>query len=170
MPVAPGIQKRKYGDPTSLSIGDLVKFFVQEHDAQRAGWHEDVRLGNKKRKLYSWALRKGLPKPGEKHCGTQTFLHDEGYGSFSGELKSKYGRGVVKSRIKDNALITNRDDKGITFTTGKDKPQKFRLQKLKNGGWLFINVSPKEEEQKEVRENKKASTLSFLKKAGQALR
>jgi hypothetical protein len=143
MPVAPGIQDRVYGDPTSLSTGDLVKFFVQEHQAQRSGLHHDVRLGNKNRKLFSWAVRKGLPKPGEKHLGKQTFLHDEGYGAFSGELKSKYGRGIVKSKIKGKALITNVDNNGITFvTTIEDRPQKFRIQKVKNDrNWLIINVT-----------------------------
>ena len=144
MPIAPGIQQRIYGNPTDLSVGDLVKFYVQEHLAERAKLHTDVRLGNKKRKLYSWAVRKGLPEPGQKHFGAQTFLHDEGYGPFSGIIKSRYGRGLVTSKIQGKALITNVDDKGITFATATEgTPQRFRLQRLKGErDWLLINVTP----------------------------
>ena len=166
MPVAPGISKRKYGDPTSLSIGDEVKFFVQQHDAERAGNHSDVRLGNKARKLYSWAVRKGLPPPGKKHYGAQTFLHDEGYGGFSGEIKSVYGKGFVQSKLKSKVIILNVDDKGLTFVTREDVPQKYRLQRIDDAkrGWLLINVT-KPQLTKTAAD--KMNILKFLKKAGE---
>lgn len=142
---APGIQQRDiFGDPTALQSKDLVKFFLQEHHADVAGKHFDLRLGDKNRKLYSWAVPKGLPEPKQKHFAKQTFLHDEGYGGFSGRIGAKYGRGRVYSRLKGSAYISKSDDNGITFFAKTDRgPERFRLQKLKNQhDWLLINATP----------------------------
>lgn len=145
MAVAQGIPKKEYGDPLTLQAGELVKLFAQQHQADRAGLHTDFRLGNNQGGLYSWAFRKGIPEPGKKHGGKQTYLHEESYGPFSGTIPEGYGKGTVTSTLKGKALITSVDRDGLTFVTAHERnPQRFRLQQTNADdlSWLLINVTP----------------------------
>lgn len=132
----------EYGSITSLKPGSILPFYVQKHLARKAGPHYDVRLGEPGGKLLSWAVRKGLPKPGQKHLGIQQALHEESYGGWSGTIPRGYGAGKVESKIRGKALITSSDKNGVTFVTAHEKhPQRFRLQRTPRG-WLLINVTP----------------------------
>jgi hypothetical protein len=135
-----------YGSPEDLQPGTISPFFVQEHAAERAGLHSDVRLGNAKRKLLSWAVRKGLPPPGGKHYAVMQPLHEEAYGPWEGQIASGYGAGEVRSKVRGRALITGVDEAGVSFVTAHEKyPQRFRLQrteKLGDKAWLLINTTP----------------------------
>lgn len=142
--------KSEYGDIQDLNVGDIVSHFVQRHNALKAGKHDDLRIGNKKGKLYSWAIPKYVPEPGEdKKLAVQTQLHRESYGPFQGYLKGPYGKGYVESKVRGKALITSMDNDGLTFVTATERyPQRFRLQKLKGKkDWLLLNVTPTEPRQ-----------------------
>lgn len=141
---APGIGRRQHGEHTSLTPGEIVSFFVQRHLAERAGEHFDVRLGNNKGKLYSWAVRKGIPEPGQKHFAARTYLHNESYGPWEGEIPEGYGKGKVESRVRGRALITSVSPDGISFTTADERyPQRFRLQRIRGvKDWILINTTP----------------------------
>src|SRR5579872_1053277 len=105
---ATGIPDRDvYGDPTTngLTPGQLVDWVVQRHLARRAGEHYDVRLGTPETGLYSWAARKGLPAPGQKHLAVQQPIHSHGYKDFQGEIPSGYGAGSVKKHQAGNILV-----------------------------------------------------------------
>ena len=145
---APGIlAKKDMGNYKDLSIGDLVDYYEQEHHAVRSKKHSDIRVGTPATRLFSWAVRKGVPEPGKKHYAAQQPLHEHSYGSFEGMLPSGYGQGRVYSKVKGKALITNVDDTGITFVTAHGKyPERFRLQRMGEGkDWLLINVTPTKE-------------------------
>lgn len=142
---APGLpDPTAYGDPTELQAGQLVPFFTQLHRARRAGEHEDIRLGNLKGQLLSWAARKGLPtEPGQKHLAIPQPLHEESYGPFSGTIpEGEYGAGEVESKIQGKALITHVDPTGVSFITAHERyPQRFRIQKT-GKNWIIINTTP----------------------------
>lgn len=147
---AVGIPDRDvFGDPLKdIKEDRWYDLVVQKHKARRAGQHYDVRLGDPKIGLLSWAVRKGLPKPGEKHLAIQQPVHTYDYGSFQGEISEGYGAGKVTLEKKTPVLVTRVTDKSIQFTVGEGRfPERFVLLKLDNAKdpnkqWLIINVTP----------------------------
>ena len=94
------------GDHTALKPGVAVDYFVQRHDAERAGRHYDVRLGDKTTGLLSWASRHALPEPGGRpRLLTRQALHPHAYGSFSGTILAGRGRGAVRLLAAGKARV-----------------------------------------------------------------
>ena len=63
---APGLPSRdKYGDIGILPVDDVATLVRQRHKADRAGLHEDLRIGTPSG-LLSWAVPKELPEGPEK--------------------------------------------------------------------------------------------------------
>lgn len=147
---AKGIPDRSdLGSFDNIEVGAILPLYVQEHIGQRAGLHYDVRLGDGKRGLLSWAVRKGVPDPKGKHLALRQPLHDASYGKFSGMIAGGYGAGQVKLVAQHRVLVTGKDDRGISFVTADEKsPQRFRLQHTSGFGrkgqeaWLFMNTTP----------------------------
>lgn len=143
---AKGIPNRnKYGNLSRVKPGTVVPYFVQEHDAERAGKHFDMRLGSSDgRELLSWALKKGVPNAGQKYKAIRQPAHSPEYGHWEGKIESGYGKGTVKSKEKGKAYIVDADGDHISFVTAHSRyPERFRLQKTKKG-WLLINTTPSE--------------------------
>ncbi len=144
--VAPGLpDPAEYGSVGELKPGALVPLFTQQHDARRAGPHLDLRLGNLKEQLLSWAVPKGMPQPGEKRLAIPQPLHEEAYGPWSGTIPAgTYGAGKVESKVRGKALVTNVDDDGVSFVTAHTRyPERFRLQQTPRG-WILINATKTE--------------------------
>ena len=145
---APGLPSKKHlGDPHSLRPGSVVDFIVQHHKAERAGPHFDVRFGTSDTGLFSWATRKGLPKPGERIALFQQPLHRHEYKEFEGEISEGYGKGQVKKHEEGQLLVTKVSPTSIYFTTAHKKfPERFVLRKPEEGDkrWLLINTTPTE--------------------------
>jgi len=142
---AKGIPDRKdYGDLSNINIGQLVDWIVQKHDAERAGTHYDVRFGTPESGLYSWAARKGLPKPGEKNLAVQQPLHSYDYKDFEGRIEEGYGKGNVKKQDSGEILLTDVSPNKINFTTGSKRfPERFSLVRTGKGkNWLLLNTTP----------------------------
>lgn len=142
---AKGIPDRKdYGDLSNINIGQLVDWIVQKHDAERAGTHYDVRFGTPESGLYSWAARKGLPKPGEKNLAVQQPLHSYDYKDFEGRIEQGYGKGNVKKQDSGEILLTDVSPNKINFTTGSKRfPERFSLVSTGKGkNWLLLNTTP----------------------------
>lgn len=71
---AVGIPDRgRLSDPIRLRAGKPIPWVVQKHEAERAGLHRDVRMGAPG--LESWAVRKGMPAPGQKHLAVLQPVH-----------------------------------------------------------------------------------------------
>jgi hypothetical protein len=144
---AKGIPDRQdYGRLEQLAPGQLLTFLRQRHDAARAGVHEDIRLGDKDKGLFSWAARKGLPKPGKKHLAVQQPLHSFDYKDFQGTIpKGSYGAGTVKKEHEGPVLITKVSPGEIHFTDAKSRhPSRFLLKQTKDKNWLLINTTKTE--------------------------
>lgn len=147
---ATGIPDRtRFGDLSRIRAGDLLTWLVQEHDAQRAGKHYDLRLGGPELGLYSWATRKGIPRPGERPRGVyRQPLHEFGYKDFEGTLRG-YGAGVVRKAEEGSVLVTKVTPTAIHFVRADRKePERFVLLKPKNArketDWLLLNVTPRQ--------------------------
>jgi len=135
------------GDFSRFREGDTLDLVVQEHRADRAGKHFDVRIGTKDTGLLSWATRKGIPGPSGKVALFQQPVHRHEYGQFEGEIASGYGKGTVRKHDSGKLLVT-KVDKGSIHLTRSDKrfPERFVLAKPRgdNKRWLLINSTPTE--------------------------
>jgi ATP-dependent DNA ligase len=81
----------------------LTKFVIQEHKADRAGRHFDLRIVHRRRAV-SWAIpmkgsRRNLmrfPREGEKWLAVRQPDHNLAYMDFEGTIPSGLGKGTVK--------------------------------------------------------------------------
>lgn len=146
MPPAKGIPDREdLGDASKLNAGELLRFVLQRHKALRAGEHTDLRIGDKDRGLFSWAVRKGLPTPKQKHLAVRQPLHSFDYGGYEGKIESGYGAGEVKKERDGEVLVTKVTPKSIYFSTADERyPQRFVLLNTDAKNWLLINSTPTE--------------------------
>lgn len=151
MTFAPGIpDKDKYGDFSSFTPGKMLTLVVQQHEADRAGKHYDLRIGDESG-LISWAIPSSkLPAPGEKVLAILQPLHTYEYKDFEGRIESGYGKGKV-SKIRENKVLVSDfqdDHKTISLTIADEKhPSRFVLIKPKSKDysdkdWLMINITP----------------------------
>lgn len=137
--------RNNLGDLGQLSPG-LVDWFVQRHEAQRAGPHYDVRFGTPATGLFSWATKKELPKPGERIALYQQPVHQHSYGNFQGALTG-YGAGHVRRHDKGQILVTKVSPTAVHFTTAhREHPERFVLVKPPGWDktWLLSNTTPAE--------------------------
>lgn len=145
-----GIPDRKnYGDADRLKARQRLSLFIQQHLADKAGKHYDIRIGNPELGLLSWATKKELPEPGERISLFQQPVHDYGYGSWEGEIPSGYGKGKVSLAQQGNVLITRVTPSSIQFSFSHEKyPRRFVLVRPKDPqakNWLLINTTPAKE-------------------------
>lgn len=117
--------------------GEFLDYNIQRHHAKRAGLHRDVRIGNRRHGLLSWATRKDVPGPGETTAIHQQPTHPHSYAGWSGNIPSGYGAGDVKSEELRKALVTSSSSEELHATLGGQKGS-HRVAFLKTKrGWLF---------------------------------
>jgi hypothetical protein len=135
--------KTNFGDLDQLKPGRLYDWVVQNHIARRAGTHKDIRLGDESNGLFSWASKKGLPQPGQKHLAIQQPVHSHEYKDFAGEIPEGYGAGTVKRDDLGKVLVTDINPNSISFSTAHTRfPERYRMVKLKGDkNWLMMNVT-----------------------------
>jgi Helicase conserved C-terminal domain/DNA polymerase Ligase (LigD)/SNF2-related domain len=144
---APGLpSKSDMGHADKLRVGQLLDYIIQHHKAERAGPHYDVRFGSPETGLLSWASRKGVPQPGEKHLAVQQPVHRHGYKDFEGEIPEGYGKGTVKKHTEGQILLTKVTPHSIHFSTASGRyPERFTLARPKgwDRNWLLMNTTPR---------------------------
>lgn len=101
---APGLpSKQHYGDIMTLPEDDIATLVRQRHQADKAGLHEDLRIGTPAGML-SWAVPKFLPEDDSKRLAIRQPLHTWAYNEFQGRLKHGYGKGTV-SRMEKSPIV-----------------------------------------------------------------
>jgi DNA ligase D-like protein (predicted 3'-phosphoesterase) len=79
-----------------IMIAMLTKIIIQEHNADKAGLHWDLRFEHAG-VLKSWAIPKArLPEAKEQLLAMQVSDHPLSWGDFDGIIKEGYGKGSVK--------------------------------------------------------------------------
>lgn len=148
----------RFSDPD-----ELTEFVIQEHDADQAGKHYDLRIADphKRNKGLSWAVPKAeTPDPGEKKLAIQQPDHDLDYFDFTGEITDGYGKGKVKQKRRTKAEILEAADDRVKFNLyDKRVPEEFLLKKTddKEGpqsNWLLINNTPTRSREQDIPESK----------------
>lgn len=141
---APGLpRKTKVSRFPSVKKPKLWRSVIQQHDAERAGRHFDLRLANPKTGVaHSWALRY-LPEPGETRLAILQPDHTEEYMEFQGEIPAGYGKGKVKTHTLSDAEILESNSSKVVFNryVGRDTHE-YALIKTKDKNWLLINRTP----------------------------
>jgi len=143
----PGLPDRTdFGDLDKLSPGQVLTMLRQRHKAERAGEHEDIRIGSPELGLFSWAARKGIPGPGEKRLAIQQPRHSWDYRSFEGTIPSGYGKGEVSKLEESPIVVTRITPNAIHLTRGSGRHlERFTLIRPKDPSdknWLMINTTP----------------------------
>lgn len=149
---APGIPKSKpiarLPAITSKTLNRWV-LAVQEHEAERAGKHYDLRLVDPDSgKAHSWAIPKAkLPSPGERLLAIQTFTHTPEYALHFGEKKPQtigqgYGKGRVWMALKEPTDIIESSNDHVRFNVyqGKDINE-YLLRRTHDNKWLLQNTT-----------------------------
>ncbi len=92
----------------------MPKFVIQEHFAERAGHHYDLRLeieGVAK----SWALRYLPQRRGERRLAIQTEDHTLEYMDFEGVIPAGYGKGKVLIWDRGTYELLEREKGKVTY-------------------------------------------------------
>lgn len=126
-----------YGDVASLKEDTIARLVRQRHRADRAGLHEDMRIGGPSG-LYSWAVPKFMPEDGSKRLAIQQPVHQWSYKDFQGRLKHGYGKGTVEKMEESNVVILKNSGNHIMFTRGdmRDAPI-YNLVRTRGQNWLL---------------------------------
>ena len=150
---APGIPKSLRKNPIpSLTRSKDWDYTLHEHKAERAGKHYDLRLGDGRR-AYSWAVPKGLPKPGDKNLALRQPDHTVEYMDFKGEIEEGYGKGKVDIADRGKVRIVEAKPDQIKFVlTDKRDPEEFVLFRTgrKKDDWLLLNRTPTRAKRKDL--------------------
>lgn len=128
----PGYLSLDYATPIGIEEAKTVDFSIQEHFADRAGRHYDIRI-IVNGKAYSFATKKDFPRrPGTIIGVFLQPVHTEEYSHWEGEIpKGKYGSGKVRIWDSGKAIIKASDQTPKAFKID------FFGEKLK-GSYAFI--------------------------------
>lgn len=128
-----------------------TRYVIHEHDAESAGKHYDFRI---KRFNSSNVISFSIPKSrfpkhkNDKILAIQTFEHDTTSLSFSGKIKSGYGKGELKIIQSGTLNVEKWTEDNIVFEIKNGKiTGKFSLVKIKDfnkdklkAHWLILKI------------------------------
>lgn len=121
------------------------EFGVQEHRAARSGLHTDFRLSDGKT-AFSWAIRKGIPEPGQSHLAIRQQDHHPNYLRWEGTITDPYGKGDVKLRRAGMVRVLSTSPNKINIDLlDSRKGSKLTLIQTPAYGenrWLLVNRTP----------------------------
>ncbi len=119
-----------------------ILFTRQKHDAERAGFHYDIRLVANG-KAYSFATKKDIPEIGKSIILYEQPIHTAEYALSKRVVipKGSYGAGVTTLDFVRKANIENKGDHFILTTSdGKEKYLLKHVGKYDKTAWLFKNL------------------------------
>lgn len=128
--------------PKDAKPGDVGKFIIHQHDAKRAGPHQDVRIqiGNQE-ELQSWAVPQKFPEEaGQRRLAIGPTAHHalEYYHKGAYEIPSPfYGAGTMKTADVGTAVLESiKEDHIVIKLQG--------VGGLADGTYAFIKYEPKD--------------------------
>ena len=164
---APGIPDKKRIEPLpEVGKPQNWRLAIQEHAADRAGKHYDLRLVDPATGFaHSWALPKAmLPEPGKSVLAVQQPTHTSDYAlNFSGNIPSGYGKGDVKLKevVDTEVFHATPSETGtrLRFNTYKSTgPEEYAIVRTSGGNDLLVNKTLSRERLKELEVGQKPKT------------
>ena len=134
-------------DLPNIRPGRTFDWVVQEHLAERAGKHWDLRLGDASTGMLSWAVPKSrLPeKAGQSLLAVEQPVHRYRDRHFQGQRKSGRGKGTVTQKHFGQIKVLSVDSGRIRFSTEyMGAPAEFLLVRGSKSpqSWSLVNVTP----------------------------
>ena len=150
---APGIPSKATEKIPVVDKPTIWRLVVQQHPAQRAGDHYDIRLVDiATGKAHSWATKKETPAPGEKIKAFQTFTHTAEYADYQGPLGKGYGKTrkgeIVKKVVDVPTEVIQADNNLIRFNTyeGTSPRELLMVRNRKSPkSWYLMDVTKTKE-------------------------
>lgn len=95
-----------------------TQFIVHDHEALRAGKHQDLRIKIESNKWDSFAVPKGVPlKPGVRVLAIKTHSHSNKEAMFTGTIpKGEYGGGTLKEFDRGPCILEKYNPAHIAVT------------------------------------------------------
>jgi hypothetical protein len=157
---APGLPNKKYKRPIPSISDRFVNYVIQEHDADVAGRHYDVRI-DLDDVAFSWATRKGLPGIGDKYLWIRQGDHTAEYMNYSGNIEDGYGKGSVKvvKSGKMHIISSSADKISFNIYAGQNS-NTYHLINTSGDNWLAINNTATRENRPEI-PSKKPKAISI---------
>jgi len=123
------------------------RFVIQDHFADKAGRHFDLRLENNEGTLSSWAIPKHkLPSGKAKLLAVKTEDHPISYNKFEGEIPNGYGKGHMKIYDSGNyEEIESKKDSIIFKLNGKKETGSYTLFNTDESQWLIMQHKKEKE-------------------------
>jgi hypothetical protein len=136
-----------FQDPISLVGPEDWPFVLHEHEADVAGTHFDLRIGEPARDIvHSFAIPRGkLPAAGEKVLAIQGPVHSPESLILEGEIPEGYGKGVIRAKEKGVVEVLSSGPSKLRFNRykGKDTDEYVLARTPRYGDktWLLMNVT-----------------------------
>jgi len=94
-----------------------TKFIIHDHDAFRAGKHQDLRIQVASNKWLSFAISKGVPlNPGVRVLAIKTHDHSSKEALFTGSIpKGEYGGGTLKVFDQGSCILKKQSPAQISM-------------------------------------------------------
>lgn len=156
--LGPGVSERRVSSLPKIEGPQVWELSAHPHEAERAGKHIDLRLGNPATGIaHSFVLpkRTALPKPGEMALAVPTYDHTLGYMDYAGPITTDYGRGVVQKgrRAKTEVYHAEPNDPKKTLVRFNlydgPQPEEFAIVRTKKGA-LLINKTQTREKRPDI--------------------
>lgn len=139
---APGLPSKNRFLAIPKVKGQEWTFSVQQHDANRAGRHLDLRLTDNKGRAHSWAMRGELPAPGQKTKVIMQPTHRGDYATWEGTIPEGYGAGKVALRSTGQVDVLEAGPSKVTFVIPESRtPSEYSLIHMDGKDWLLTNHS-----------------------------
>jgi hypothetical protein len=150
---APGIPSKATEEIPEIDKPTLWRLVIQQHPAQKAGDHYDIRLvDDVSGKAHSWATKKEMPELGGKIKTFQTFTHTSQYADYQGPLSRGYGKTregeTVKKVVDVPTEIIQADNNMIRFNTyeGTSPRELLMVRNRKSPkSWYLMDVTKTKE-------------------------
>lgn len=144
---APGIPERRTTSIPKIREPQAWEFSAHPHEAEKAGRHIDLRLGNPETGVaHSFVLPKAqLPQPGKMVQVIPTFDHTIQYMDYVGPIAEGYGKGVVEAGRRSRAEVYHGDPSEKAGTKVRfnlydgPNPEEFSIRRDVKNRWFLHN-------------------------------
>ena len=149
-PYAIGIpEKGRFTELRSIQTPktEMWNSVLHAHEADRAGYHEDLRIHDPQTDVvYSFVVQ-NMPAPGEKVLAVRQQDHSPEAMTAVGIIPAGYGKGTIKQLFSRPTEILKSEPGKMNFVTmgSSGTPERYTLIKpssFENNNWLLLNTTP----------------------------
>lgn len=134
---APGLPSKSFF--SNINQSGPTRLVIQQHDAEKAGKHYDMRLHDNDKTL-SWVI-KSLPGEKKKILAIRQPDHRPSYSDFEGKISEGYGKGNVKKVYDEGIDVLEASNKKIRLELPEGNFLMIKPKKFGKKNWLMIKTA-----------------------------